>query len=320
MKALGDAPKFSDLEDDALRVIDADPTDIIAFEAIRVVLRNNGRRAGADPEWEQTSSGKLNARMAQLLLTYHLNRPEFLDAAFRVSFIDPVKAINYWEKILAGSSNHDVRGQAAATLMKAYFNRSNVTGLPDQDRETLRQQALNYAHVIHADYADVDSLEGRAEKMLRALEYSMGATLPNAEVATVAGRVDSLAHYRGKVVLLEFWATWCSWCRKGQPELATLREDMAGKPFEIISISVDETPELVTRYMAKDFALPWPQWYVGPQGALLKEWGVEGYPTYLLLDAHGVVQARSTGSFAFGPLKDQVQQLVSQIDHNRSNS
>lgn len=315
IQSLGPPPQFADLEADALSVIDADPTDDVAFEAIEVVLRNNRMPAAHDSEWGASESGKLNTRMGQLLLAYHLNRPQVADAAYSVSFSDPAQLIDYWQRIFTSSTVHAVRGQAAEMLMQANFNRSIAVGLADSDREVPRQDALHYAQLIRGEYADVDSLRARSDKVLTALEHSSGVKLRDAEVATVSGGVDSLKRYEGKVVLLEFWATWCTWCRKGQPELKTLREDMAGKPFEIISVSVDDTPELVTRYMHDEYALPWPQWYVGPHGPLLREWGVQGYPTYLLLDARGVVQARTTGSFEFGALKERVRQLVAEIEH-----
>jgi thiol-disulfide isomerase/thioredoxin len=313
IKALGKPRAFTDLEDDALQIIDTDPTDAAAFRAIVTVLRNNSARPGNVDQWADSASGRLNARMAQLLLDYHLNRPDLLDAVFYPSFGDPAQTLDYWQKIFSSNAVHEVRGAAADSLMNEYFNHSNEPGLSQEERQNLRRYVLRYADIIRKDFADVGSLPGKAQATVSALSYSVGATLPDIEVPTLAGGSDSLAHYRGKVVLLDFWATWCAWCRKGHPELVALKNEMAGRPFEIIGISADENPEVVTRYLAKEIDLPWPQWYVGPTGPLLKAWGVDAYPMYLLVDAKGVVQARGSGGPSFDSVKDYVHRLVSQV-------
>ena len=68
---------------------------------------------------------------------------------------------------------------------------------------------------------------------------SVGQSLPNLAAVDLTGRQDSLSNYNGKVLLLDFWATWCGPCIKSLPDLRQLTEELPDDSFEIISISID---------------------------------------------------------------------------------
>ncbi len=69
---------------------------------------------------------------------------------------------------------------------------------------------------------------------------AIGAPAPGFELADLAGKTYSLAHYRGKVVLLNFWATWCPACREELPDLNKIAAGMKGRDFVLLAPSVDE--------------------------------------------------------------------------------
>ena len=66
------------------------------------------------------------------------------------------------------------------------------------------------------------------------------------------GRVRTLADYRGKVVLLNFWATWCEPCRDEMPTMRRLKERLAGQPFEVVAVNYGESPLRVTEFLARE--------------------------------------------------------------------
>lgn len=70
-----------------------------------------------------------------------------------------------------------------------------------------------------------------------------GKPAPEFQVTDLKGQPVSLAAYRGKVVFLNFWATWCEPCKKEMPSMERLYQKMKGRPFEILAISLDATPE-----------------------------------------------------------------------------
>jgi peroxiredoxin len=62
-------------------------------------------------------------------------------------------------------------------------------------------------------------------------------------------KAKNLSDYKGKVILLNFWATWCPPCRKELPALSEIANDMKGKDFQMIGISVDENPDALVNFL-----------------------------------------------------------------------
>jgi len=103
----------------------------------------------------------------------------------------------------------------------------------------------------------------------------------------------SLDDLKGKVVLLDFWATWCGPCRSALPSVRSLAERHAGEPFTVVAVSADSDEEAWRRFLdqGKD---GWPQ-YLDSDGTMRQAYGVNAYPTYILIDPEGIIRARITG-------------------------
>jgi thiol-disulfide isomerase/thioredoxin len=102
----------------------------------------------------------------------------------------------------------------------------------------------------------------------------------------------SLTDLRGKVVLLQFWASWCPTCLKGLPGIERLYEQHADQGFEIVGISLDEEAKDARRAIA-EFNLSWPQLCdgLGKASPLAKGYDVRGTPRYILIDREGRIAA-----------------------------
>ena len=97
---------------------------------------------------------------------------------------------------------------------------------------------------------------------------------------------------RGKVVVLQFWASWCASCIDGMPALYALYDEHSGDDFEIVGISLDEDPRAARRVIA-EFGLSWPQICDG-QGKnteLASSYEVSGTPRFVLVGRDGRVHA-----------------------------
>jgi thiol-disulfide isomerase/thioredoxin len=107
------------------------------------------------------------------------------------------------------------------------------------------------------------------------------------------GAPQTLAGYRGKLVLLNFWASWCPPCLREMPSLERLRVNMAGRPLEIVALDSAETAEDVNAYLSR-MKLGFPI-LLDPDGSNTRRWKVFALPTSFLLDAEGRVRYVLTG-------------------------
>lgn len=118
---------------------------------------------------------------------------------------------------------------------------------------------------------------------------------PDFSVNTLDGKQVKLGDLRGKVVVLDFWATWCPPCRKSLPHLQKLSQDkdLAAKGVTVIAMNVDEEKQTVEKFM-KDNGYTFT---VGMDagGAVAKKFKVEGIPSTFIIDAGGKVTAGIVG-------------------------
>jgi thiol-disulfide isomerase/thioredoxin len=109
------------------------------------------------------------------------------------------------------------------------------------------------------------------------------------------GRSLSLEDFRGKIVLLNVWATWCAPCRKEMPTLDRLSQELGGPEFQIVPLSIDRAGvEAVRRFYAKT-GISGLGVYVDTAGAATRALKLDGLPTTLLIDRHGQELGRVTG-------------------------
>ena len=105
----------------------------------------------------------------------------------------------------------------------------------------------------------------------------------------VDGRQVDLAQLRGKVVLIDFWATWCPPCVAISPDIAGLYKKYHDKGFEVIGVSADSDKQALINFVKKEGA-PWPQYFETSQdNVLLEKLGIDSFPTLWLVDKKGVV-------------------------------
>jgi peroxiredoxin len=122
----------------------------------------------------------------------------------------------------------------------------------------------------------------------------MGDAAPDFTGTTLDGKSLKLSELKGKVVLLDFWATWCSPCLAEVPNIKKA-VDRFGKDgrFVVVGISLD-TSEPVAKAMVERFGMNWPHLVLGPaeENPVAKLYGVSGIPAMFLIDAEGKVVAR----------------------------
>lgn len=160
----------------------------------------------------------------------------------------------------------------------------------------LTSAVLMYLCTALGANADPAALEALREGDMRKLVvHETPAKGSEAVFLSETGDELRLSDYAGKVVLVNFWATWCAPCRKEMPHLAALQEALSGEDFEVLTIATGRNPpEAIARFLEEIGASALPR-HVDPRQKLAREMGVLGLPVTLLLNREGQEVARLQG-------------------------
>ena len=117
-----------------------------------------------------------------------------------------------------------------------------------------------------------------------------GHAFPTLEFASLSGEQVKLANLKGKVVLIDFWATWCGPCRSVMPDLVETYRQYQAQGFEIIGISLDKDQSQLEKYM-QETGITWQQYFdgLGWSNKIARRFGVRAIPHIVLVDKNGAV-------------------------------
>jgi RNA polymerase sigma factor (sigma-70 family) len=189
--------------------------------------------------------------------------------------------------------------------------------LRTKDSQELRQEAEKYLRLVQAEYGDVvywsrsveerlgsviDGLLGKsshpttygkmAAVQLGALQnLTIGRHAPEIEGRDLEGKKFKLSDYRGKVVVVSFWATWCPPCMRLVEKERLLVDRYKDKPFVLLGVNGDASNQAVLDAVAKH-RINWRSWVDGKGGPIAKQWNVSGWPTVVAIDRNGVIRLR----------------------------
>lgn len=128
------------------------------------------------------------------------------------------------------------------------------------------------------------------------LRFKVGKKLPNYKLFNTENKEQSLYPFKGKVILVDFWASWCGPCRKLHPHLKEMYNLYNSKGFDIISISLDDNKERWLKAIGQD-KMTWDNLsdLKGVRDGIAKEFAITGVPQSFLIDENGIILAKATG-------------------------
>jgi cytochrome c biogenesis protein CcmG/thiol:disulfide interchange protein DsbE len=135
-----------------------------------------------------------------------------------------------------------------------------------------------------------------------------GSPAPGFSLTDITGRRLDLASYRGKVVLLDFWATWCGPCRKEIPRFVEMQEEYGPRGLQILGISLDDSAEPV-RGFYRELKMNYPV-ALGDAALAEKYGGVLGLPTAFLIGRDGRIRASHVGEADLTLIEKEIVELL----------
>ncbi len=193
-------------------------------------------------------------------------------------------------------------------------------GTPAQDALTAAADALGFRQTTAADVGVVENLPPDTPLLAPSKSVlPVGAIAPDFTLSTATGEKVHLSDYRGKTVLLEFFATWCPHCQAEAQHLSRLLGSLPRTDFAILSVNADGEDPASLYAFDRFFHLPWPTLLdpgtpagnykqAGGAGPVTRAYGVGLYPTFYIINGKGRIAWRND--------REQPDMLISQKLHD----
>ena len=309
LKELGTAAAPQSYTQGHLKLIQNHPDDPVVFKAFQWLLTY-------DRYAEATNK-------AAVILTKHHSQNEQMAAVCKNLQIFPCPAGEKLMRALLEKSPHrPVQGYARYSLAGCLQSRGEwlIRNDAAPERDRLKEEAERLLEQVVKQYADLThdstTLGKAAAVRLFALRHlAIGKTAPEIEGEDIDGKPMKLSDYRGKVVLVSFWATWCGPCMAAVPHERSLVKRLDEKPFALLGINADQDRDAVKPVIAKE-GITWPSWWDGgsASGPIASQWNISVWPTLYLLDGQGVVRYKGDYLASQGVRTDK--DGKSQVVHN----
>jgi len=209
------------------------------------------------------------------------------------------------DEVFARAHDEAVKAVAAvSSFPDALFLDGRVLAQLKRDEEA-KARFQQFVEMKSADTAD----RRRAQRYFARPELARARMVPPFSVTTTEGKQIDMDSLQGKVVLLDFWATWCVPCREALPHLQKVAKKFHGEPLVILSVGLDADEAKWKEFIAKN-EMTWPQYRDGGfTGPISKMFGVNAIPHTFTIDADGVLQEEHIGDAS---IEGKIKKLLAQ--------
>jgi len=300
------------------------PTDPAAYDCLSWIVLNSECGPLCEAPY---------ARAVDLLAQHHAQHKDserHFETMLESAFLSSAK---YLEAVFEKHPAADVRGRAGfhlAMFLKHYCetmdrlrtlpeNAKNaelfmgpvlVKTLTATDPAPLLQKAEAALERVQKEYGLVEYKQSflvktAAQELFELRHLAVGKAIPEIDSEDTDGNKLKLSNYRGKVVVLVFWGTWCGHCVAMLPQERALVKKYAEQPFALLGVNNDTDRTKLKPFFAKQ-QITWPSFYDGTD-TIATRWNIKGWPAVFVVDAKGIIRYRHLR----GELLDRaVEQLV----------
>lgn len=293
---------------DALDLAEENKKDEVGLEAAVLALKLLGQNKAKGPDVEKATT----------IIMGNVDSPK-ISSAFAQMVDLGQQGLDFLKNVGEKSTNKDVQG--LAYFYTALALDAAATGHESRGNDELASRTRNEA-VDMLDKAVKTAPEAKvgmktltkaaADEMVN-IKIGVGFPVPDVEGTTLDGKKVKLSSYKGKVVLFDFWATWCGPCVAMIPHERELTIKMTQKPFVLLSVNVDEEQDTLKEFMEKE-KMPWDHWFDGAKGPIAKTFKIRAFPTMYLIDAKGIVRKKWIGSPGNEVMDKAVAELVAEAE------
>lgn len=204
---------------------------------------------------------------------------------------DLADELKEFDKLLAAHKDEKTDDVAQVLLMKAMLY-LQVFDQDDKGVELVKQLKTDYPDTQPGKNADEILEQVKQQAGAKKIRKSLveGAKFPDFDEKDIEGKPLSVSSYKGKVVLIDFWATWCPPCMGELPNVQKAYESHHKDGFEIIGISLDQDEKKLKNFL-KEKNMTWQQYFDGKGwgNKLAGKYGVQSIPATYLLDREGKI-------------------------------
>jgi thiol-disulfide isomerase/thioredoxin len=294
------------------KIAEVDPKSDVAFDAASFAVTRLVTVGASGPDVDKllaiiTEHHLSNPKVKDLVLVAGAAGPageKFLQTAAEKAPDKVVRAISFY---ILGMSYSEQSDDAIDVKSNAALVAKAIENLERAKKESPKTEV---------DGERIEKAVDDEIKNLRTL--ALGSPVPDVKGTEIRDeKKESVAGYKGQVVLLDMWATWCGPCREMIPHERDMVKKFAGKPFKLISVSVDEKKSDLTKFLEKN-PMPWVHWWDdGEENPLVKTLKVRAYPTLYLIDAKGVIRRKWVGAPDRADLDKAVEEVVKEATNSK---
>ncbi len=177
-------------------------------------------------------------------------------------------------------------------VMRAYLKLKNEDKAIEWLEESINRGFISYSELEGKEFDPIRN-NPKFKKVVSLLmdKIGIGKTAKDFTVETISGKKFTLSEQKGKVILLQFWASWCPGCREEMPNVKKCYEEFKDKGFDVIGISLDNNKENMMKYL-EGVDVKWEISFSGKgwDDDIVKLYGVNSIPSLWLVDRKGILR------------------------------